>query len=120
MLGLMRSLHSRKASRFVIFVAVAALACAVYLALKRPRASLSLARRVADVAGRDALFAQRNHRIRTSAIFLEDRSAPLGAIEAVNGLLLFGLTTALLSPPFTRSGRFAGLNGSETRPFPTA
>src|SRR4051794_22033922 len=34
MLGLMEGLHSRKASRFVIFVAVAALACAVYLALE--------------------------------------------------------------------------------------
>ena len=31
-----------------------------------------------------------------SAIYLEDRWRLLGAIEAVNGLLLFGLTTAFL------------------------
>ena len=29
-------------------------------------------------------------------VYLEDRWQPLGAIEAVNGVILFGLTTAFL------------------------
>jgi len=98
MLGLIEGLHSRKASRFVIFVAVAALACAVYLALETAAwAGLYLwlgalpTWQAAMLYSLSAITAYGH-----PPIFLEDRWRLLGAIEAVNGLLLFGLTTAFL------------------------
>ena len=98
MLGLIEGLHSRKASRFVIFVAVAALACAVYLALETAAwAGLYLwlgalpTWQAAMLYSLSAITAYGH-----PPIFLEDRWRLLGAIEAVNGLLPFGLTTAFL------------------------
>ena len=98
MLGLMRGLHSRKASRFVIFVAVAALACAVYLALETAAWASPIfgSARCLDAAGRDALFAQRNHRHSLHPLFLETAATLARGFEPVNGLLLFGPTTAFL------------------------
>jgi len=98
MLGLTRSSHSRKASRFVMFVALAALAKSAYLALEAAtRAGLHLwVGALPD--WRDAMLyslgaiTSYGH----APIFLEDRWRLLGAIEAVNGLILFGLTTAFL------------------------
>ncbi len=98
MLGLTRSSHSRKASRFVMFVALAALASALYLGLE----AAAWARLYLWVGAlpdwRDAMLyslgaiTSYGH----APIFLEDRWRLLGAIEAVNGLILFGLTTAFL------------------------
>jgi hypothetical protein len=98
MLGLARSSHSRKASRFVVFVAVAALASALYLGLEAAAwAALYLwlgalpGWREAMLYSLGAITAYGH-----APIFLEDRWRLLGAIEAVNGLILFGLTTAFL------------------------
>jgi len=98
MLGLTRGSHSRRASHFVVFVAVAALACAVYLGLEAAAwAGLYLWLGALPV-WRDAMLyslgaiTSYGH----APIFLEDRWRLLGAIEAVNGLILFGLTTAFL------------------------
>ena len=67
MLGLTGGSHSRKASRFIVFVALAALACTVYLGLEAAAwaGSLSPARRLGRLAGRDTLFARRDHQLRS-------------------------------------------------------
>ena len=98
MLGLTRSSHSRKASRFVVFVALAALACAVYLGLEAAAWAGLYLWLGALPDWHDAMLyslgaiTSYGH----AAVFLADRWRLLGAIEAVNGLILFGLTTAFL------------------------
>jgi hypothetical protein len=84
--------------RFVVFVAAVALASAVYLGLDAA-AWAGLYLWVGALPGwRDAMLyslgaiTAYGH----APIFLEDRWRLLGAIEAVNGLILFGLTTAFL------------------------
>ena len=83
----------------------------------RPRSgrvggSRSLGRRVIRLAGRNALFARRDDQLRHANVYLEDCWRMLGAIEAVNGLILFGLTTETLfsTPPFTRSRRCGAID----------
>ena len=97
MLGLTGRSHSRKASRFVVFVALAALASTMYLALEAAAwAGLYLwvgalpDWRAAMLYSLGAITSYGH-----AEIYLEDRWRLLGAIEAVNGLILFGLTTAL-------------------------
>jgi hypothetical protein len=98
MLRLTGSPHSRKASRFVLFVAVAALACAVYLGLEAAAwAGLYLWLGALPDWHEAMLYSlgavtSYGH----APIFLADRWRLLGAIEAVDGLILFGLTTAFL------------------------
>ena len=98
MLGLIGTSHSHKASRFVIFVAFAALACAVYLGLEAGAwAGLFLWLGAMPNWHEAMLYSlgaitSYGH----APIFLQDRWRLLGAIEAVNGLILFGLTTAFL------------------------
>jgi hypothetical protein len=98
MLGLMGGSHSRKASRFVNFVAVAALACTFYLALEAAAwAGLYLWLGASPTWQGAMLYSLSAITAYGHApIFLEDRWRLLGAIEAVNGLILFGLTTAFL------------------------
>lgn len=85
-------------SRFVVFVALVALASAVYLGLEAAAwAGLYLwlgalpAWQAAMLYSLGAITSYGH-----APIFLEDRWRLLGAIEAVNGLILFGLTTAFL------------------------
>jgi hypothetical protein len=98
MLGLTGGSGARGASRFVILVAVAALACAVYLAIEAAAwAGLYVwigalpTWRDATLYSLSAMTAYGH-----ADVYLEDRWRLLGAIEAVNGLILFGLTTAFL------------------------
>ena len=58
--------------------------------------SLLVGWRFAYVAGSDALFPQRDDRLRARRRLSRGPWRLLGAIEAVNGLILFGLTTAFL------------------------
>src|SRR5271166_5491735 len=96
--GLTQASHARNASRFVIFVALAALACAVYLGLEAGAwAGLFLWLGALPTWHEAMLYSlgaitSYGH----APIFLQDRWRLLGAIEAVNGLILFGLTTAFL------------------------
>ena len=98
MLGLAGGSHSRKASRFITFVALAALASTLYLAIEAAAwAGLYLwvgalpDWRAAMLYSLGAMTSYGH-----AEVFLEDRWRLLGAIEAVNGLILFGLTTAFL------------------------
>ncbi len=98
LLGLARLSHSGKASHFIVFVALAALALTVYLGLEAAAwAGLYLWLgalpdvREAMLYSLGAITAYGH-----ASIFLEDGWRLLGAIEAVNGLILFGLTTAFL------------------------
>jgi hypothetical protein len=86
------------ALRFINFVALAALASAAYLALEAAAwAALYFwlgalpAWAPAMLFSLEALTSYGH-----SSVYLEDRWRLLGAIEAVNGLILFGLTTAFL------------------------
>jgi hypothetical protein len=87
-----------KASHFVIFVAIAALAASVYLALDAAAWALLYLFLGASADWRAAMLyslgaiTSYGH----ASVFLEDRWQLLGAIEAVNGMILFGLTTAFL------------------------
>lgn len=88
----------RKVARFVTFVALTALATAALIALEAASwAALYVwlgalpDQRAAMLYSLGALTSY-DH----VAIFLEDRWSLLGSIEAVNGLILFGLTTAFL------------------------
>jgi len=98
MLGLTGGPGARGASRFVILVAIAALATTVYLALEAAAWAVLYLWVGALPTWRDAMLyslgaiTSYGH----APIFLEDRWRLLGAIEAVNGLILFGLTTAFL------------------------
>ena len=98
MLGKYRASEPRKASRFIIFVALAALASTLYLALEAAAwAALyvwvgALSTWRAAVVSSVSAITSYGH----ADVYLEDRWRLLGAIEAVNGVILFGLTTAFL------------------------
>ncbi len=98
MLGLAGGSRSRGASRFVVFVAVAALASALYIGLEAAAWAGLYLWLGALPDWRDAMLyslgaiTSYGH----APIFLEDPWRLLGPIEAVNGLILFGLTTAFL------------------------
>ena len=93
-----RGSTANRMSRFVMFVALVALASAVYLGLEAAAwAGLYLwlgALPTWQAAMLYSLGAITSYG--HAPIFLEDRWRLLGAIEAVNGLILFGLTTAFL------------------------
>ncbi len=97
-LGLARATFSRKASRFVLFVGLAALACAVYVGLEAGVWAALFVWLGAVPDWHDAMLyslgaiTSYGH----DPILLADRWRLLGAIEAVNGLIVFGLTTAFL------------------------
>ncbi len=98
MLGLTGGSGPRGASRFVILVALAALACAVYLGLEAAAWAGLYLWVGASPTWRDAMLyslgamSAYGH----AEVYLEERWRLLGAIEAVNGLILFGLTPAFL------------------------
>ena len=89
---------TRKALRFVLFVALVALAAAALLALEAAVWAALYVWLGAMPDGRAAMLyslgalTSYGH----AEIFLDDRWRVLGAIEAVNGMILFGLTTAFL------------------------
>ena len=98
MLGKYRGSDPHKASRFIVLVALAAIASTVYLALEAAAwAALYLwvgalpASRTAMLYSVSAMTSYGH-----ADVYLEDRWQLLGAIEAVNGVILFGLTTAFL------------------------
>jgi hypothetical protein len=98
MLGKYRGSDPPKASRFIVLVALAAIASTVYLALEAAAwAALYLwvgalsASRAAMLYSVSAITSYGH-----ADVYLEDRGQLLGAIEAVNGVILFRLTTAFL------------------------
>ena len=98
MLGIYMDSDPPKASRFIIFVALAALASCVYLALEAA-AWAALYLWVGALSGWRAAMLYSLGAITSYGhvdVYLEDRWQLLGAIEAVNGVILFGLTTAFL------------------------
>jgi hypothetical protein len=97
-LGKYRGSDAHKMSRFVIFVALAALATSAYLALEAA-AWAGLYFWVGALPDWRAAMLYSLGAITSyghAELFLEDRWRLLGAIEAVNGVILFGLTTAFL------------------------
>ena len=96
-LGKYRGSAASRASRFVVFVALAALASTDYLALEAAAWAGLYLWLGALPDWRDAMLyslgaiTSYGH----ADVFLEDRWRLLGAIEAVNGMILFGLTTPL-------------------------
>jgi hypothetical protein len=93
-----RGSNAHTMPRFVIFVAFAALAMSVYLALEAA-AWAGLYLWVGAVPDWRAAMLYSLNAITSyghAELFLEDRWGLLGAIEAVNGVILFGLTTAFL------------------------
>ena len=89
---------AKKASHFVIFVAFAALASAVYLAIEAAAWAVLYLWLGALPAWAPAMLysLEAITSFGHAQIYLADRWQLLGAIEAVNGLILFGLTTAFL------------------------
>ena len=81
-----------------MFVALAALATAVYLALEAAAWAALYLWVGALPTWRDAMLYSLSAMTSYghANIYLEDRWQLLGAIEAVNGVILFGLTTAFL------------------------
>jgi hypothetical protein len=98
MLSRHRRTAADKASRFVIFVAFAALASAVYLAIEAAAWAVLYLWLGALPAWAPAMLysLEAITSFGHADVHLEDRWRLLGAIEAVNGLILFGLTTAFL------------------------
>ena len=98
MLGTHRRTAAKKASHFVIFVAFAALASAVYLAIEAAAWAVLYLWLGALPAWAPAMLysLEAITSFGHAQIYLADRWQLLGAIEAVNGLILFGLTTAFL------------------------
>lgn len=98
MLGKYRGSDRHKVLRFIIFVALAAIASTAYLALEAAAwaafyvwvGALSSPR--AAMLYSVSAMTSYGH----ANVYLEDRWQLLGAIEAVNGVILFGLTTAFL------------------------
>ena len=97
-LGKYRNSDRRSSSRFIVFVAIVALASAIYLGLEAAAwtglyfwLGASPTWQAAMLYSLSAMTAYGH-----APIFLDDRWRLLGAIEAVNGLILFGLTTAFL------------------------
>jgi len=92
-------------TRFVFFVAIAALAASVYLALDASAWAL-LYIALGAVANWQVAMLYSLGAITSyghATVFLEDRWQLLGAIEAVNGMILFGLTTAFLFAAIERA-----------------
>jgi hypothetical protein len=93
-----RGLSAGEAWRFVVYVALAALASSAFIALEAGMWALLYLSVGALPAWRAAMLyslsaiTSYGH----APILLEDRWQMLGAIEAVNGAILFGLTTAFL------------------------
>ena len=86
------------ASRFIVFVALAALASAVYLGLEAAAWAV-LYLWIGALPGWRAAMLYSLGAITSyghADVYLADSWRLLGAIEAVNGLILFGLTTAFL------------------------
>jgi hypothetical protein len=98
MLVTYRRMAASKASHFVIFVAFAALASAVYLAIEAAAWAFLYLWLGALPAWAPAMLysLEAITSFGHAQIYLADRWQLLGAIEAVNGLILFGLTTAFL------------------------
>jgi hypothetical protein len=98
MLGRYRRTAANKASHFVIFGAFAALASAVYLAIEAIAwAALYLWLGALPAWSPAMLYSlEAITSFGHADVYLEDRWRLLGAIEEVNGLILFGLTTAFL------------------------
>ena len=97
-LGLTGGSGARDTSHFVLLVALAALATTVYLALEAVAWGVLYrwigalpTLRVAMLYSLNAMTAYGH-----ADVYLDDPWRLLGAIEAVNGLILFGLTTAFL------------------------
>ena len=100
MLGTYRGSDRHKASRFIIFVALAAIASTAYLAVEAA-AWAALYLWVGALSSRwQPQFCLYSVSAMTSYghadVYPEDRWQLLGAIQAVNGVILFGLTTAVL------------------------
>jgi hypothetical protein len=98
MLGKYRGWDQHKALRFIIFVGLAAIASTVYLTLEAAAwAALYLwvgalsPSRAAMLYSVSAITSYGH-----ADVYLEGRWQLLGAIEAVNGVILFGLTAAFL------------------------
>jgi hypothetical protein len=98
MLGTYLRTATNKGSRLVIFVALAALASAVYLAIEAAAWAVLFLWVGALPAWAPAMLysLEAITSFGHADVYLEDRWRLLGAIEAVNGLILFGLTTAFL------------------------
>jgi hypothetical protein len=93
-----RAPETPNAARFVLFVALVALAAAALLALEAA-AWAELYSWLGATAGTRAAMLYSVGALTSyghAEIFLESRWQLLGAIEAVNGMILFGLTTAFL------------------------
>ena len=97
-LGTCRRTAAKKASHFVVFVAFVALASAVYLAIEAAAWAVLYLWLGALPAWAPAMLysLEAITSFGHADVHLEDRWRLLGAIEAVNGLILFGLTTAFL------------------------
>jgi hypothetical protein len=97
-LGIYHASGAQRESRFVMIVAVAALALAVYLALEAAAWAVLYVWVGALPDGRNAMLYSLNAitSYGHADVHLEEQWRLLGAIEAVNGLILFGLTTAFL------------------------
>lgn len=98
MLGLTRGPDPGGAGFFVVFVALAALACAVYIGLEAA-AWAGLYLWLGALTDRSDAMLYSVGAITSyghAPIYLADRWRLLGAIEAVAGLIIFGLTTAFL------------------------
>jgi hypothetical protein len=93
-----RASYAHPVSCFVSFVALAALASSAYLALESTAWAFLYLEVGAVPTWRAAMLYSLNamNSYGHAQIYLEDRWQMLGAIEAVNGLILFGLTTAFL------------------------
>jgi hypothetical protein len=98
LLGFSRGFEARGATRFVVLVGLIALALTAYLALEATAWAVLYLWLGALPDLRSAMlyslsaFTSYGH----ADVYLDDRWRLLGAIEAVNGLILFGLTTAFL------------------------
>jgi hypothetical protein len=98
MLGKHRVSDTYKLSRFVSFVAFAALASSAYLALESAAWAIlylwvgALPNWLAAMLYSLSAMTSYGH----AEVFLKADWQLLGAIEAVNGVMLFGLTTAFL------------------------
>ncbi|MGD9545470.1 MAG: hypothetical protein AB7F41_13235 [Methylocystis sp.] len=96
--GISHGQRSRTLSRFIISVAVIALGAATLHGVEAAVWAVlymglgALPDESAALLYSLSAFTSYGH----SAIYLEDRWKLLGAIEAMNGLILFGLTTAFL------------------------
>jgi hypothetical protein len=102
LLGNFLAAYTRSAIRFVIFVAFAALATAALLSIEAAAWAVlyvwigALPSLRAGMLYSLGAITSYGH----ATVFLEDRWQLLGAIEAVNGLILFGLATASLFAAF--------------------